>query len=82
MRVYVPLDLNKATILRRLHRIIHQYGKANEGNEMVFSMNVNILINQIEIYDQILYVRHMSEAGRHSKEAKILGQVPVTVNNL
>ncbi len=75
VRVYVPLDLNKEAILRRLHRVIYQYGEANEGNEVEFSKDVDMLINQIEIYDQIWYVRHMPEEGR-----RIL--VPVTVNNL
>ena len=69
LRVYVPLDLNKEAILRRLHRIIYQYGEANEGNEVEFSKDVDMLINQIEIYDQIWYVRHMPEEGRHSREA-------------
>ena len=68
-RIYVPLDLSRDLILRRLDRIILQYGETNEGNEGDFSTDVDMLISQIEIYDQIWYVRHMPEEGKHSAEA-------------
>lgn len=63
IRIYVPLDLNKDAILRRLNSIIYRYGEANEENEMDFSQDVRMLISQIEIYDQIWYGRHMPEEG-------------------
>ena len=69
IRVYVPLDLNKETILQRLDMLIARYGEANEKNESDFSMDVDMLISQVEIYDQIWYVRHMPEHGEHSREA-------------
>jgi hypothetical protein len=70
VRVYIPLDINKQAILRRLDRIIARYGEANEKNESNFSSDVAILISQVEIYDQIWYVRHMSAVkGEHSVEA-------------
>lgn len=70
IRVYLPLDINKQAILRRLERIIARYGKADEWNESDFDSDVCMLISQIEIYDQIWYVRHMSAAkGEHSAEA-------------
>jgi hypothetical protein len=70
IRVYVPLDINKQAILRRLDRIIARYGEVNEGNELAFSFDVAMLISQVEIYDQIWYVRHMSAVkGEHSAEA-------------
>lgn len=72
VRIYVPLDLSKDAILRRLERIIYQYGEANEANETEFSIDVDAIISQIEIYDQIWYVRHMPEEGKHSKEAEAL----------
>jgi hypothetical protein len=37
IRVYVPLDINRQAILRRLERIITRYGEANEENEFSFS---------------------------------------------
>ena len=69
IRIYIPMDLNKNAILRRLDYIIHHYKEANEKNEMDFSCDVVNLINQIEIYDQIWFVRHMPEEGKHSAEA-------------
>jgi hypothetical protein len=70
VRVYIPLDINKQAILRRLDWIIARYGEANEENESNFSSDVAMLISQVEIYDQIWYVRHMSAAkGEHSAEA-------------
>ena len=69
IRVYIPLDLNKEAILRRLDRIIMRYQEANERNEIDFSVDVQRLLSQVEIYDQIWYVRHMLEDRRHSEEA-------------
>ena len=69
VRVFIPMDLNKDAILRRLEEVIARYGEANEDNEINFSIDVDLLIFQIEIYDQIWYVRHMPEEGKHSAEA-------------
>ena len=69
VRIYVPLDLNKDAILRRLHRVIYQYKEANEENEFEFRIDVDMIISQIEIYDQVWYVRHVPEEGNHSAEA-------------
>ncbi len=69
IRVYVPLDLNKEAILRRLDRLVDQCGEANEDNEMEFSIDVDRLISQVEIYDQIWSIRHVPEEGKHSAEA-------------
>lgn len=69
VRVYIPMDLNKDAILRRLDMVIEHYGEANERNEIDFSIDVNLIISQVEIYDQIWYVRHMPREGTHSKEA-------------
>lgn len=66
IRVYVPLDINKNAILRRLYTIIIHCGEASEKNEIDFSIDVDMLVSQIEIYDQIWYVGHMPETGNHS----------------
>ena len=63
------LDLNKDAILRRLDRVINEYGETSEENEMEFSIDVGMLVSQIEIYDQVWYVRHMPPKGEHSLEA-------------
>ena len=67
-RVYVPIDLNKKAILRRLDEIIRRYGAANERNESDFSLDVRRLLYQVEIYDRIWFVRHMPENEKHSHE--------------
>ena len=72
IRIYAPIDLNRDAILRRLGFVIARYGEANEDNEMAFSVDVEALISQIEIYDQVWYVRHMPNEGDHSQEAKDL----------
>ncbi len=69
VRIFVPLDINRKAILRRLRFLISHYGEANEENEMNFSRDVSMLISQIEIYDQIWFVRHMPKEGKHSTEA-------------
>lgn len=48
------------------------YGEAREDNEIEFSIDVGMIISQLEIYDQIWFVRHMPKKGEHSREAKEL----------
>ena len=72
LRVYIPLDLNKVAILRRSDHIIHKYGEVNWKNEFNFSVDVERLIRQLEIYDQFWYIRNMPKEGKHSIEAKEL----------
>ncbi len=67
IRVYVPLDRNHSAILRRLEAVIDRYGEANEENEMDFSIDVEGILSQVEIYDQIWYVREYQETMRHSQ---------------
>ncbi len=70
VRIYIPMDLNKNAILRRLRMLIAFYKEADEDNELDFSVDVGQIISQIEIYDQVWHARHMSEAiGEHSAEA-------------
>lgn len=69
IRVYIPMDICKESILRRLSFIINRYGAATEANEMDYAYDVVNLIAQIEIYDQIWFIRHMPKEGKHSVEA-------------
>ena len=69
IRVYLPMDICKSAILRRLADVISHYDPAAEANEMDFSYDVNTLISQIEIYDKVWFVRHCPKHGRHSAEA-------------
>ena len=75
IRVYVPLDINRNAILRRLHWLIVRYKEANEVNEMDFSVDVQQLVSQIEIYDQYWSVWHVPKEGEHSEETVQLVRV-------
>ena len=79
IRIYVPLDLNAEAILRRLRIVIARYHEASEKNESDFSLDVHMLTEQIEIYDQIWFARgsqHKYDSDRefhgHSEEAVAL----------
>ena len=69
VRVYIPMDICKESILRRLSDVIGRYGEASEKNETNFSYDVVMLISQIEIYDQFWFAQHMPKQGKHSAEA-------------
>ena len=70
IRIYVPLDLNRRAILRRLDDIIARYNcEATEDNEMSFWLDVERLFMQVEVYDQYWYVRHIPKDCKHSAEA-------------
>ncbi len=72
IRIYIPIDLNKKSILRRLHTVIAKFGDASEKNEFHYSAAVQDLIYQIEIYDQIWHARNWVDGCKHSEEAKDL----------
>lgn len=74
IRIYVPLDLNREAILKRLDYVINYYGEASENNEFYFRLDVDQIIYQLEIYDQVWFVRHMPEEGKHSQEAIALAK--------
>lgn len=83
IRVYVPLDLNHSAILRRLEAVIDRYGEANEENEMNFSIDVEGILSQVEIYDQIWYVREYQETMRHSQRAvSLIKEIIVLLENI
>ena len=83
IRVYVPLDINHSAILRRLEAVIDRYGEANEENEMNFSIDVEGILSQVEIYDQIWYVREYQETMRHSQRAvSLIKEIIVLLENI
>lgn len=69
IRIYVPLDLSCDAILRRLQDIYDRYGYLTEANEFKIRQEVSILVSQIEIYDQIWFVREGDCGNRHSRKA-------------
>ena len=64
VRIYIPMDLNRDAILRRLDRVIAHYGEATEENEMEFGVDVGMIISQVEIYDQVWVARNLKDAVR------------------
>ena len=72
VRVYLPLDLNRESILRRLKSIINHYEWSTEENESEFGSDVDILIEQIRIYDQFCCQQTKKEDGKHSEKATSL----------
>jgi len=79
IRLYVPLDINAGAILRRLRWLVCQYGEASEWNESYFSLDVERLVSQIEIYDQIWSLRRMPKEAKHSREAVALVEQFVSI---
>ena len=80
VRVYIPLDLNREAILRRLRQICTRHRDVDWRNEAAFSCDVARLTCQIEIYDQVWSSRHpITRAGRvstHSAEcAELVGEM-------
>lgn len=59
-RVYIPLDLNKAAFLRRLDHVLDKYPDITWRNESNVYAEVQKIISQIEIYDQLWFVREGS----------------------
>ena len=67
VRVYVPLDLNRAAIIRGLTEVFIRYGEPTEDNEFALATAVQQIIAQLEIYDQVWYTREGSPEDGHSQ---------------
>ena len=66
VRVYIPMDINKEAILRRLRWIIQKYGAVSFwNNESDFSCDVDRLVSQIEIYDKYWLSHGAPADGKH-----------------
>lgn len=75
VRVYVPLDLNHDAILRRLDYVIGKYGEASEENEFDFSQDVRRVIDQLEIFERVHYVRNIpADLQASSEEGRVLAK--------
>ena len=84
IRVFIPMDLNRNAILRRLDYVINKYGEASEENEFAFRQEVGQVISQLEIYDQIRYVRNMpSDGSRHNEDVvSLAGEIIGRLENI
>ena len=56
-RVYIPLDLNKKAFLRRLDHVLDKFSDITWKNEGVVCCEVRAILAQIEIYDQLWFVK-------------------------
>jgi len=56
-RVYIPIDLNKKAFLRRLEHVLGKYPDITWRNESNVYTEVQKIVSQIEIYDQLWFVR-------------------------
>ena len=56
-RVYIPIDLNKAAFLRRLDHVLNKFSDITWRNESNVYCEVCSILSQIEIYDQLWFVR-------------------------
>ena len=65
VQVFIPLNLNKYQILRRLDRVISEFGAASERNEFAYRRAVEKILTQLEIFDQIWCERMSIEDGKH-----------------
>ena len=69
IRVYIPMDISKESILRRLDWIIQKYGEVSFWkNESDFSCDVYNLVLQIEIYDQYWLSYGVPYDGKHCEK--------------
>ena len=64
VRVYVPLDLSKDCILAYFRAVLACFGRVDERNESEFSSSIEQVITRLEIYDQVWYVREMTNARK------------------
>ncbi len=80
IRVYIPLDINRRAIRRRLNAIISHYGEISERNEFAFSADVDMILSQMELYDKILCERGALKIGNHS--AKVIDTVQEVISIL
>ncbi len=57
VRIYVPLDINRETILRRIRNVYDWYGSPSWKNESEYLSEISGIISQLEIYDQVWFAR-------------------------
>ena len=74
IRVYIPLDLSRRTILAYFRAVLACFGYANEENEAAFSSAIDQVVTRLEIYDQVWLTREMSSSHivikHHGNEPK------------
>lgn len=72
--------MNRKAFIRRIKAIIAEYKEENEYN---FEREIRQIIAQIEIYDQIWYVREMPKDSKHSTKAiDVIEEVILLFNDI
>lgn len=72
IRVYIPLDINREAILRRIRNVYDRYGSPSWENESEYLSEISGIISQLEIYDQVWIARQGDFGNGHSKNATML----------
>ena len=60
IRIYVPLDLNHDSILRKLYHLYDILGEPDDNNEMDFYCGVSRIFEQLDIYNRVWFTRNGS----------------------
>lgn len=88
VRIYVPLDLNDDSIIAQLEQLYEKLGSPTEDNELAYLSGVGRIIRELEIYDQVMTVRDLSNAVQnepggvyHSKKGIALAKRMVDIFN-
>lgn len=68
VRVYIPLDLNHSAIIRRMGQIGLRNGYPTERNEFQYVSDMQKIITQLEIYDQVWFVREKNDVDSPEKK--------------
>lgn len=86
VRIYVPLDLNADSILTQLKQLYEELGNPTESNEYTYTTRVERIIKELEIYDQVMTARDLSNAVQqepggayHSKKGIALAKRMVAI---
>lgn len=81
IRVFIPLDLSRKTILAYFRAVMVFFGHANEKNEAAFSSAIDQVVTRLEIYDQVWLTKEMSRnrtcAELHSQHASEIVRIIV-----
>lgn len=79
IRVYIPLDISREAILRRIQCIYNRLGSPSWENESDFISEMGGVISQLEIYDQMWFARRGDFGNGHSKYATMLADEIIKV---
>lgn len=79
VRVYVPMDISQDSVIARLRNVIYKYGEANEANEMSFSVDVEQVLFQLDIYDEYWLEHENPSNEEHSRHGTELAKKVIQV---